>query len=318
MINTFQPLKKNAKVRIIAPSAGSPVSTNTEKESWQDLEKSWQDLAKSCEVIKSWGLTPVFSPAIFGPHQSFYNFANTDENRYLDFVDAFSSDADIVWIFRGGYGSDRLISRCIENNFIPPAPKLFVGFSDVTNLHSYLATAWQWNSLHALSLRQLGLNMVDMQDVEATRDIIFGKKTSLTLPLVPMNESAKAAGKVTGQLTGGNLTVIQTAIGTPWAVPLKNNILLLEDVGEAPYRIARIFQQLLASDFLAHTPAIILGDFIPNNNMELVLNEFAQACPVPVLRLQGVGHSRNNYPIPLGAHATLTFGSKADITAKIA
>jgi muramoyltetrapeptide carboxypeptidase len=310
MINTFQAFKKNATVRIIAPGASSPVAADTEKNSWQDLEAS-------CEALRAWGLQPVYSNEIFATHKSYYNFANSDENRYKDFVDAFSSDADIVWMFRGGYGSDRVIARCIQNNFKPASPKLFIGFSDVTNLHSYIGTNWGWNSLHALSLRQLGLKQVADEDVTATHDIIFGKTSALELPLIPLNARASQPGNLTANITGGNLTMIQTAIGTPWAAPLKNTILLLEDVDEAPYRIARIFQQFLASDFLSHTSAIVLGDFVPNENMALVLNEFAALAPIPVLRLNGVGHTRHNHPIPLGASTTLQFGEKCSLATKI-
>jgi muramoyltetrapeptide carboxypeptidase len=311
MQKTFQLLQKNTVVRIIAPGAGSPVPGVKSANSWEDLEKA-------CELLRSWNLTPVYSSRIFGEElTSFYNFANTDENRYEDFVEAFSSDAAVIWSFRGGYGSDRIIRAAIKNNYTPTSPKLFIGFSDVTNLHSYILTRWQWHTLHALSLRQLALKLVTQNDITSTRDMIFGKKNQIDLTLTPLNFAAKQPQQINAQITGGNLTMIQTAFGTPWQAPIENNILLLEDVGEAPYRIARIFQQLLASDFLQSAKAIILGDFIPDTGMTMVMEEFASQCNIPVLRCEGIGHGKNNQPIPFGTPSQLFLGAECRLTSQI-
>jgi muramoyltetrapeptide carboxypeptidase len=242
MQNTFQLLQKNPLVRIIAPGAGSPYPGDS-------ATKSWDDLEKCCALLTSWGLTPVYSPNIFGNSSTMYNFANSDENRYEDFVDAFQSDAAVVWSFRGGYGSDRIINSVMNNYFTPKEPKLFIGFSDVTIIHSFIQGHWHWHSLHALTLRQLGMNLVDAADVSITREIIFGNKTQIELPLEPLNKAARVNQQISARMTGGNLTVLQASFGTPWQAPVADNIVLLEDVGEAPYRIARIFQQILASDY---------------------------------------------------------------------
>jgi muramoyltetrapeptide carboxypeptidase len=311
MEKTFQTLEKNAVVRIIAPGAGSPVPGIKSANSWEDLEKA-------CEMLLAWGLTPVYTPRIFADQQDgFYNFSNTDENRYADFVEAFSSDAPIIWSFRGGYGSDRILRDMIKNNFTPTKPKLFIGFSDVTNIHSYILTRWQWHTLHAMTLRQLALKLIGQNDITNTRDIIFGNKNQVELTLTSLNEAARQSRQISGHIVGGNLTMIQTAFGTPWQTPIADNILLLEDVGEAPYRIARIFQQLLAGNYLASAKAVILGDFIPDAKMAMVMEEFASQCDIPVLRCEGVGHGKNNQPIPFGTPSELTLGAHCRLVSQL-
>jgi muramoyltetrapeptide carboxypeptidase len=301
MRQTCPPLKKHDKVRIIAPGALSPI-TNPEAPS------HWDDLEKCCELLKSWDLEPVYSQNIFGEHKSYYNFSNTDDLRSQDFIDAFSSDAALVWSFRGGYGSDRVVQAAVQDNFKPTQPKLFIGFSDVTNLHNYINAHWQWNSLHALSLRQLGLHLTAPADIAETKEIIFGEKKSVKLQLTPLNEPASQKQKITAQVTGGNMSIVQSSIGTPWATPLKDNFLLLEDVGEAPYRIARMFQQLLNSELLKSVKAVILGDFIPNKDMALVIQEFVEQAKLPVLHCEGIGHGKHNHPVPLGMQSVLHMG----------
>jgi muramoyltetrapeptide carboxypeptidase len=310
MQNTFQLLQKNPLVRIIAPGAGSPYPGDS-------ATKSWDDLEKCCELLTSWGLTPIYSPNIFGVASKMYNFANSDQQRYEDFVDAFQSDVAVVWSFRGGYGSDRIINSVMNNYFTPKQPKLFIGFSDVTIIHSFIQAHWQWHSLHALSLRQLGLNLVDAADVSITREIIFGGREQVELPLVPLNKAAQQKQEISGRMTGGNLTVLQASFGTPWQAPVADNIVLLEDVGEAPYRIARIFHQILASGYLNKAKAFILGDFISDGEADLAIDEFAKHCAVPVLRCPGIGHGKDNHPVPFGTASHLTLGDDCRLVAKL-
>jgi muramoyltetrapeptide carboxypeptidase len=310
----WRPLKSGDTVRIIAPSS--------------KLETAWEDLQNGCDFLRSLKLNPVYSKKIFAetkePISSYSNFANTDEKRYEDFVDAMQSDAQAIWCFRGGYGSDRICQKAIENNFKPSgAPKLFVGFSDITNLHSFINSHWDWCTLHAASMNQLGANRIDPEDVEFTKDIIFGNILEVNLTLIPLNAAAKESKTLRGEITGGNLTIAQSAISTGWQMQTADKIVLFEDWGEAPYRIARILQQFISAKQLDNARAIILGDFFAGKNeniggvtpaMEEVLQDFAERCSVPVLRYSGVGHSDRNFPIPFGAETRLNLGTLPVLT----
>lgn len=295
MQNKWQTLQAGDSVRIVAPGA--------------KIHTAWDDLQKCCAFLKSLNLNPLYSDRIFFDNPGYYHFANTAEERYQDFLDAVESDVKVIWCYRGGYGSDRVTELLVANNIkAPVSPKLLVGFSDVTNLHSYLNRQWKWPTLHACGIRLLALNEVDELDAEKTLGILFGKYPESHLTLIPMNTLAKKNSAIEASVVGGNLTTLQCAIGTPWETNTDNTILLLEDVGEAPYRIARMLRQFLTSDYLKKSQAILLGDFTPGNAAQEVLQEFADACPLPVLRCEGVGHERVNHPVPLGTKAFLTLG----------
>lgn len=309
----WQPLKSGDTVRIIAPGA--------------KLETSWEDLQRGCDFLRSLKLNPVFSKKIFAetkePVTQFYNFANTDEKRYEDFVDAFQSDAQAIWCFRGGYGSDRVLEQVVKNNFVPNgSPKLFVGFSDITNLHSYINSHWKWSTLHAASMNQLGNNKIDVEDVEFTKDIVFGNIAELNLTLIPLNESAKESVTLHGEMAGGNLTVLQSAISTGWQMQPRDKIVLFEDWGELPYRVSRMLQQFKVSQ-LEGALAIVLGDFFGGKTGELNLEEkaieaalleFAARTEIPVLRYTGIGHGNRNFPLPLNTAARLNLGNMPVLT----
>jgi muramoyltetrapeptide carboxypeptidase len=315
MVKEWQPLKEGDTVRIIAPGSKVP--------------NAWEELKKACDFLRTIKLNPVYSKNIFSDKQDtryqFYNFANTDEKRYEDFVDAIQSDAQAVWCFRGGYGSDRVLRQAVKNSLTPQTtPKLFIGFSDITNLHNFMNSQWQWSTLHGASIRQLGNNEIDPADVKIIEDIIFGTRKQIKLELLPLNQAARNPGKITGEISGGNLTVIQSALGTEWEMPVNEKIVLFEDVDEAPYRVSRMLQQFLASNHLTGAKAIILGDFIHKTKeptedsvaltpMDFVLQEFADQCPLPVLRYAGIGHGSKNYPIPFATPTELTVGDEPEL-----
>jgi muramoyltetrapeptide carboxypeptidase len=313
---SWQALKPGDTIRIIAPGSKT--------------QSSWEDLQSSCDFLRSLKLNPVFSKKIFTdgkePVSGFYNFANSDEKRYEDFVDAFESDAQAVWCFRGGYGSDRVLTQILKNNFKPQgAPKLFLGFSDITNFHSYINARWDWSTLHAASMYQLGQNKIQIEDVEFTRDIVFGNINEINLTLVPLNAPAREARTVHGQISGGNLTVLQAALCTGWQMETKDKIVLFEDWGEMPYRVARMLQQFSASDQFAEAQAVIFGDFFSTKitgddetiaaAMDAALQEFAESCALPVLRYTGIGHGSKNFPLPLATQTRLNCGMLPVLTA---
>lgn len=299
----WQALKPGDTVRIIAPSGKTLHAT--------------QDLEKCCDYLRTLKLNPVHSDIIFGDMKaSYYNFANTDQARYEDFVDALQSDAKALWCFRGGYGCDRVIAQIIKNHIKPTNNKLFLGFSDVSILHSYITQEWNWSTLHASVLKQFVLNQINKEDEQATLDVIFGKTKEIKLTLIPLNAAAQQAKNIKGEIIGGNLMTLQSALGTLWEAKLKNKILLLEEVGETSYRIARMLFQLLHNNYLNDASAILLGDFIPsleieklNNELDpqisAALDEFVALCPVPIFRINGIGHSTENYPLPFNTPARI-------------
>ncbi|MGE3920577.1 MAG: hypothetical protein AB7F64_06500 [Gammaproteobacteria bacterium] len=129
-----------------------------------------------------------------------------------------------------------------------------------------------------------------------------------------MNQLAKRKCHINTSVTGGNLTIIQTTIGTPWQINTDNKILLLEDIGERGYRVDRILEHLRQADIFKNVAAVLLGDFTPGyepNGMSLiepVLKRFAEACDFSVVKINGIGHNYINYPMPLGTISELILG----------
>jgi muramoyltetrapeptide carboxypeptidase len=261
------------------------------------------------ELLASWQLNCMVDENIFGNDLL---CANTDAIRFKFLKDALQrAETKAIICARGGYGSMRLIPELIK--IAPPAsPKLFVGMSDITALNLYLERQWRWPTLHAAP----ALDKFSAESVAAVKSILFGEVKQLVLQGLPLNKAAEKDRTIEATITGGNLCLVQTSIGTVWQIDGRNKIIFLEDVAERGYRIDRMLEHLRQVNVFKQATAILFGDFTEGNEpngsslVKPVLERFAQSCEIPVVQIEGVGHGPTNFPLPLGTKAKLQLGSQ--------
>ena len=228
-----------------------------------------------------------------------------DDARRLGELTAALSDPDVRAVFcaRGGYGATRLLARLAATG--PPGPpKLLVGFSDITSLHLWLQTLGRI-SVHGPVLTQLG------RLPAATCERLFAVLES-TSPAPALTGALTYVGGVAeGPLLGGNLSVFTRLIGTPFMPGLDGAILLLEDQGERPYRLDRMWTHLQLAGVFDRVRGIVLGSFTgceekdaPYTSTE-VLRELARATGLPCAAGFPIGHGELNEPVPLGVRVRL-------------
>lgn len=242
--------------------------------------------------------------------------ANSDEERLLQLKDALydKSRNTIIWTLRGGYGSARLLDQ-LNQSPKPKTEKIFIGYSDITALHLFLAQQWGWKTIHGAGLARILEPAQDPQNFEKIAAIISKKVTSLSLaPLIPLNKAALDTQKISGAITGGNLSVIQTGIGTAWQIQTKNKILFLEEVGEKGYRLDRALHHLKQAGLLKDVRAIVFGQFIDSldapdapssEHITVALERFATNTQIPVFKNNQFGHGTVNYPIVYNAKSKI-------------
>jgi muramoyltetrapeptide carboxypeptidase len=208
-----------------------------------------------------------------------------------------------VFCARGGYGLMRLIDR-LDGAAFAAAPKPIVGFSDVTALHAWALHAGV-AAVHGPVVTQLA--RVPDEDVAA----LFALLESPAPPPPLTGLRALATGRAEGRLVGGNLELVTRLLGTPFALPLEGAVLLLEEIGERPYRLDRALTQLRLSAGFDAVRAVVVGDLVgcgePNDaahpTPDAVVEERLGGLGIPVVAQAPVGHDRRNRALPLGARA---------------
>lgn len=249
---------------------------------------------------------PVYSEGIFARHRY---LAGDDARRLSELVTALADpNARAVFCARGGYGATRLLSKLA--GMPPPGErKLLVGFSDITALHLWLQ-AHGWISIHGPVLTQLG------RLGTATHERLFSLlETPAAAPPLEGTDTY-VPGSAEGRLVGGNLSMLSRVIGTPFMPVLEDTVLLLEDQGERPYRIDRMWTHLALAGVFARVRGIVLGNFThceekdaPYSSADL-LRELAAATGLPCAAGFPIGHADANEPVPLGVRVRLDAGSR--------
>ncbi len=213
-------------------------------------------------------------------------------------------DARCVIAVRGGYGTTRILDGELLDA-LTETPRLVVGFSDLTALLCGMLTR-SFRALHGPMVCQLGgkrRKELFEQLVDALERSEPPERFEGLEPLVD--------GVAVGPLIGGNLTVLTHLIGTDLLPCLDGAVLLLEDVGERPYRLDRCLQHLLHAGALEGLAGLVFGDLVackPKKG-ELptreVIAHFCEGLGIPSARGLPLGHGKQNRPVPLGAEVEL-------------
>ena len=264
-------------------------------------------LIKLKELLTSWKLNCIIEDDIFGDDLL---CANTDENRFRSLKNALQNPTTKAIICaRGGYGSMRLIPE-LTTITPPTTPKLFIGMSDITALNLYLQQQWQWPVIHGAPI----IDKFSPESITAIKSILFGDIKQVCFEGLPMNTLAEETTLIKSSVSGGNLSLIQTSIGTTWQLDGHNKIIFLEEVNERGYRVDRMLEHLRQANVFKKASAIVFGDFTEGKEhdgsslINPVLERFAKHCEMPVIKITGIGHGFINFPLPLGTEAHLQLG----------
>ena len=260
---------------------------------------------KGRAVLESMGFRTVFDETIFQKHGF---LAGTDAQR-ADQVNRLFADGTVqaVACARGGYGSMRILGF-LDFETIQKNPKIFVGFSDISVLLSVLHDRCDLVTFHGPVVTTLA-----HADKETVAAMEWAMTSDTPLELAPENGMVVRSGLASGLVAGGNLTTLCHLVGTPYAPSFKGKILLLEDLGEAPYRIDRMLTQMKLAGCFDGMAGLILGSFEscgPPSEIYALVGDIFEDMNIPVMAGFEFGHGRRNIMIPLGLGATLDTGKE--------
>jgi muramoyltetrapeptide carboxypeptidase len=274
------------------------------------------DITRAVELCRLLGHEPVT-----GRHAAAHHgyLAGTDAERLEDLNAALADPAvDAVWCIRGGYGITRILPGVDFEGF-GRHPKPVIGYSDITALLAALTLRTGVVTFHGPVARQ---SMSDFTRAHFQRVLsaVEAAGTLGTLPapagvLVPKEHRIVplSGGVAEGTLQGGNLSLLQCLLGTPWLPDLDGAILFLEDVGEEVYRIDRMLSHLRMAGALDRLAGVIVGRFTELERrgadgalgLDQVLATYLQPLGIPVASGFPVGHIDEQWTLPIGVRARL-------------
>lgn len=216
-------------------------------------------------VLESWGLATQLGKNVFSDHHSY--LAGTDDERREDFQNMIN-DPQVKAIFcaRGGYGSTRIVED-IDFTPLKRSPKWVIGFSDITAFHLRLLSVGV-ASMHATMPIFFGRDEAQAS-VETIRKVLLDGDCNIVFPAGSYNRS----GKASGQVLGGNLSLIADALNTPSDPQMDGKILIVEEVDEYYYKLDRMFTQLRRTGKLKNLAGLVIGHMTDMKNSDLDFGE---------------------------------------------
>lgn len=240
-------------------------------------------------------------------------FAGTDAERAADINALATLDQlpDIALVTRGGYGAARLLGQLDYGALrerLAGSQLAIIGHSDFTALQLALYAKSGVRSFAGPLLADLGAEPFPTFTWEHFWNTLAADGSKAT-----WSHADDGEVDVRGTLWGGNLAVLCSLLGTPYFPAIEDGILFVEDLGEPPFRIERLFYQLQLAGVLARQRALVLGDFHacrpgPRDNGYDLSETFAQLARmagIPIIHGLPHGHAARQLTLPFGGQARL-------------
>ena len=303
-----EPLKKGDNVFLFCPS--SPIIPE-------------EDIEKCKKIIIDLGFNPVIGKSLYENYGGY--MAGKAEIRIEDLHEAFSrKDIKGIFCVKGGYSASQLLDK-IDYELIKNNPKVFVGYSDVTNLHIVFNQKCNLGTYHGPMVKSNMIN--DFNDYtkisffESMEKNVTKYEEPENMPLSILTEGNAPSENISGVLTGGNMAIIVTTLGTQYEIDTKGKILFLEDVDEEIGSLNRMLTHLKYAGKFSDCKAVVFGNFVAckntytkeNQYYELLelLKDFFADYDKPVIYGMESGHKKPYmFTLPLGAKCSINLQNK--------
>jgi len=289
-----EPLKQGDKVAIV--STARKISS--------------EDLSAATSIIEGWGLVVVLGETIGATEGQFGGSDNLRASDMQNMLDR--PDIRAVFCARGGYGTVRIIDMLDFTSFMKQ-DKWIIGYSDITVLHSHIHRHFGVPTLHA--------NMpitfpTDGSENESTQSIwraLSGQTLSYGWSSAELNRT----GKAEGLLVGGNLSVLNSLLGSRSDIDTDGKILFIEDLDEYLYHIDRMMINFRRSEKLSGLKGLIVGGMSDMNDNEIpygknaleIISEHVSEYDYPVAFGFPAGHIDDNRALIMGSSVHFNVGN---------
>ncbi|WP_299102536.1 LD-carboxypeptidase [uncultured Winogradskyella sp.] len=280
-------LKAGDTVAIVAPSG--------------ILKNNEDEVQKATSILQSWGLHVVIGKHLYNKAD---HFAGTDDERCEDLQNAMDDPKiSAIWCAKGGYGTVRVLDKLNYSKF-KESPKWVIGYSDITALHNQVHNEG-FQSLHALMCISLTKDLNEVENaLETFKSAIFGNPVNYTLEGSNYNK----IGETSGELVGGNLTVLHTMLGSETSLDTSGKVLFIEEIGEYKYHIDRMLQSMKRAGYFDNLNGLVVGNMskmrknttLWGTSIEQLIIDALKEYDFPIAFNMPAGHEKDNRALVLG------------------
>lgn len=268
-------------------------------------------LKRGCEELTRLGYIPKLDSSEALARDGF--FAGNAAVRLGAFKRAIGEpDTRAIFCSRGGYGSSYLLEGL---SVALAAPKILLGFSDLTSLQIFLWQEFSWVTFYGPMVASgfdHGAGAPEGYDADTLQQALTETRHGST---VDLKCESLSPGTGAGILLGGCLTLVEATLATPWELDTVGVILILEDRAMKPWQVDRALMHLKQAGKLRHVAGIILGEFPDcdpppgTETVKDVARRILVPLGIPVAWGAPIGHaSRPMLTLPLGVQARLSCG----------
>lgn len=260
-------------------------------------------LQPAINLLKSWGLNVITGKTI---GLSDNQLAGPDWQRATDLQQMLDNPSiKAIWTAKGGYGTAKIVDRVDFAKF-KQRPKWLIGFSDVTVLHSHINN-FDIATLHGIAC--ISVSGATPEAIESFRKALFGEKLVYTIPAHEFNK----LGKATGELVGGNLSVLYSIVGSASEADYKNKIIFIEDLDEYLYHIDRMMTNLDRNGYFKNVKGVLIGSFTKMRDNDIpwghdameIIRDITKKYNIPICFNFPAGHIKDNRTLIMGKTVTL-------------
>jgi muramoyltetrapeptide carboxypeptidase len=257
------------------------------------------NLQPAIDLLHSWGLEVVIGNTI-GLDDN--QLAGSDTQRAADFQQQLDNpNIKAIWCVKGGYGTVRIIDLLDFTKF-KQSPKWIVGFSDITVLHNHL-NMLGYKTIHGIM--PITYPRATKEAIESLKLALFGEPIRYEIAPNPMNRF----GTASGELVGGNLSILYSLLGSKSAIDCRDKILFIEDLDEYLYHIDRMMMNLKRNGCLESIKGIIVGSMYKMRDNDIpwgknaleIIEEITKQYKIPVVYNFPAGHIRDNRALVMGS-----------------
>lgn len=289
-------LKKGDLIGLVTP--GSPVTE--------------EQLAGAVDKLESLGFRTTYNKSVLSEYGY---FAGRDQERADELMEMFSrKEIDGIWCVRGGYGSIRILDL-LDYELIRENSKVFIGYSDITAIINAICQRTGLVTFHG----PVGISDFNRFSIRSIEKVLMEPKESYRYPYRREKETRDNpefdrytlhGGEAEGLLAGGNISVLDSMIGSKFEVDFKDKVVFLEEIEEKTYRVDKMVYHLLSGSNLGEAAGIVMGAMgdcnindEPKLTLKTALDDLLKPLGIPVAYGLSFGHISRMVTIPAGSRA---------------